>query len=612
MFTEMGVLVGTPEYMSPEQAEMTGRNVDTRTDVYSLGLILYELLVGAMPFDTRELRRAGFAEILRRIREDDPPRPSTRLRTLGDVSAVSARNRKTETEILARQLQGDLDWITLKALEKDQTRRYGSASDLAAEIGRHLRDEPVLASPPGVAYRARKFVRRHRAGVRVVAGLMLLLLAFAITMAVQARRIARERDRANREAEISRRVEDFLTGLFQVVDPKQALGNSITAREILDKGAKKIDTELRAQPEIQAHLMHTMGVVYGNMGLYSQAQPLLERALETRRRVLGPEHRDTLNSIAALAGLYRLQGRGQEAEKLLRAELPVLERTLGPDDIDVFRARTTLATTLLGLSRYAEAAKLLEETLPRERQALGPENEVTLASTQRLAMVYSSQGRVTEAVKLSREVVAARRRVLGPENPDTLVSMSTLSIQLIRDKQYQEAEQLTREVLAIRRRVLGPEHPDTLASMYVLGELFMGEGHYQEAERLFREVLETERRVLGTEHLNTLQSLGDLGWAYMKEHRYADAEREYREALSIALRVLPHDHSVTAELFYNLGCSAAVRGSRQEALTDLRQAVDHGYRRLAEMAGDDDLKSLHGDPRFNAMLEEVRRRAAEK
>ncbi|HMC60946.1 MAG TPA: serine/threonine-protein kinase, partial [Candidatus Solibacter sp.] len=202
MFTEMGMLVGTPEYMSPEQAELTGRNVDTRTDVYSLGLILYELLVGALPFDSRELRRAGFAEILRRIREEDPPRPSTRLRTLGDSLAESARNRKTEPGVLARQLQVDLDWIAMKALEKDQTRRYGSPSDLAAEIGRYLRDEPVLASPPSVAYRAGKFARRHRAGVGVAAGVFLLLLGFAITMTVQARRIARERDRANREAEV--------------------------------------------------------------------------------------------------------------------------------------------------------------------------------------------------------------------------------------------------------------------------------------------------------------------------------------------------------------------------------------------------------------------------
>jgi eukaryotic-like serine/threonine-protein kinase len=299
------MLVGTPEYMSPEQAEMTGHNVDTRTDVYSLGLILYELLVGALPFDTRELRKAGFAEILRRIREEDPPRPSTRFHTLPNGSAEAARNRKTEPGVLARQLQVDLDWIAMKALEKDQTRRYGSPSDLAAEIGRYLRDEPVLASPPSVVYRAGKFARRHRAGVGVAAGVLLLLLGVAITTTLQAQRIARERDRANREAEVSRQVQDFLTGLFQVSSPSEARGSTITAREILDKGAKRIETELSAQPEVQAQLMHTIGGVYRGLGLFGDAETLVERALETRRRVLGPEHRDTLRSIHLLAGLYR-------------------------------------------------------------------------------------------------------------------------------------------------------------------------------------------------------------------------------------------------------------------------------------------------------------------
>jgi non-specific serine/threonine protein kinase/serine/threonine-protein kinase len=612
MFTEMGMLVGTPEYMSPEQAEMTGHNVDTRTDVYSLGLILYELLVGALPFDSKELRKAGFAEILRRIREEDPPRPSTRFRTLGDGLAASARNRKTEPGMLTRQLQVDLDWISMKALEKDQTRRYGSPSDLAAEIGRYLRDEPVLASPPSVAYRAGKFVRRHRTGVGVAAGVLLLLLGFAITMTVQARRIARERDRANREAEVSRRVRDFLTGLFQVSAPSEARGNSITAREILDKGAKQIDTELSTQPEIQAQLMATMGNVYRGLGLFGQAQPLLERAAETRRRVLGPEHRDTLQSIATLADLYINQGRFNEAERLLRPGLEVLQRTLGSDDIDTFRSINILSVLLFDLTRYSEETKLLEEALPRERRALGPENEVTLTSTLGLASVFRAQGRVNEAVKLSREVVAARRRTLGPEHPRTLFSMGVLGDELMAAKQYQEAEHLFREVLEIERRVLGPEHPDTLIIMYNLGQLLMYERHYPEAENLFRQVLEIQRRVLGPEHLNTLHSLGDLAWAYLEEHRYADADRTNREALSIARRVLPHNHTYTAEVIYNLACSAAERGKRQDALAGLRLAIDHGYRRPAEMAGDESLKSLHGDPRFTAMLEEVRSRAAAK
>ena len=196
MFTELGVLIGTPEYMSPEQAELTGEDVDTRTDVYSLGVILYELLVGALPFDSKDLRSGGYEGIRKKIREEEPHKPSKRLSTLGDKSTESATCRRVDLPTLQRQLRGDLDWITMRALEKDRSRRYGSPMEFAADIERYLKHEPVLASPPSAIYRTRKFVRRHRAGVAVVATGLLVLVAFAATMTVQARRIALERDRA--------------------------------------------------------------------------------------------------------------------------------------------------------------------------------------------------------------------------------------------------------------------------------------------------------------------------------------------------------------------------------------------------------------------------------
>jgi non-specific serine/threonine protein kinase/serine/threonine-protein kinase len=564
MFTEMGVLVGTPEYMSPEQAELTGRNVDTRTDVYSLGLILYEMLVGAMPFDSKQLRRAGFAEILRRIREEDPPRPSTRFRTLGDGLSASARNRKTEPGVLARQLQGDLDWIAMKALEKDQTRRYGSPSDLAAEIGRYLRDEPVLASPPSVAYRAGKFVRRHRAGVGFAAGVLLLLLGFAITMTVQARRIAQE-------AEVSRRVQDFLTGLFQVADPSQARGNSITAREILDKGAKKIDTELGTQPVIQAQLMHTMGNVYSSLGLFPQAQGLLERAVETRRRVLGPEHRDTLSSIAGLALLYKRQARYADAERLLRETLPVARRTLGPEHKQTLSVMYGLAGVFLDWGHFQEAEKLFREGLEISLRVLGPDDQLTIANRYGLGWTYEGEHRYAEADGLLREALAAYRRVLGPVDPQTLIAVDHMARHLWAVKRYPEAESLMHELVEARVRVLGPEHPDTLWAE------------------------------------------NNLGIAYMEQqHRYAEADRVFRGTLTTARRVVGENHDLTGALIFNLACLAALQGHRSEALATLRQAVDHGFLRTDEVANEEDLKSLHGDPRFEAILADVKRLAAAK
>ena len=232
-----------------------------------------------LPFDRKELRQAGLAEIQRIIREKEPPRPSTRITQLGPASTEAATNRHTEPHRLVGELRGDLDWITMRALEKDRTRRYETANALATDVRRHLRNEPVSAGPPGTTYRARKFVLRHRFGVGAAVTLVLLLAAFGVAMGLQARRIVLERDRAER-------VSDFLVELFKVSDPSEARGNSITAREVLDRGAARIDKELQAEPESRAFLMASMGNVYLSLGLYRDARPLLAQALEVRRGVL--------------------------------------------------------------------------------------------------------------------------------------------------------------------------------------------------------------------------------------------------------------------------------------------------------------------------------------
>jgi non-specific serine/threonine protein kinase/serine/threonine-protein kinase len=621
LFTQIGVLVGTPEYMSPEQTELTAQNIDTRTDVYSLGLILYELLVGALPFDAHELRRAGFDEILRRIRDEEPPRPSAKVRTLGEASATCARNRNTEPRTLARQLEGDLDLIVIKTLEKDRTRRYGSPSDLAADIARYLHDEPVLASQPSVAYRARKFVRRHRSGVGVAAGVLLLLIGFAVTMTAQAQRVARERDRANQEADVSRQVTDLLTGLFRVVDPSEAHGNQVTAREILDRGARQIDIELRAQPEIQARLMHTMGVVYTNLGLYRQAQELLERAVETERRTLGPEHRDTLSATNSLGLLYVRRDRWSDAEAMFRNTLSISRRVFGPDHRQTASTMTLLAEVLMRQQRAAyrenvgspmyvpEAEELYRKAMDISLRVVGPEHLETLTNRAGLGTLFAFQNRHVEAERELRETLSIARRVLGQEDAFTLNVTGLLSQALLSAERYPEAESVAREFVAGRVKVLGLEHPLTLVAQTLLARDLLYQKRYKEVEQLSQETLEIQRRVQ-PESKNTFDTWFNLFASYKGQHRYAEADKQLREMLTITRRVFGENDDYTNHVIENFGVIAALRGRRDEAFLFLKQAVDHGFRTYEGIANDEDLNSLHGDPRFDELLAEVRRRVA--
>src|SRR3984885_156087 len=291
MFTRLGSVIGTLGYMSPEQAGSGGEDIDTRSDVYSLGVVFYELLVGALPI---EFAKLAYDEMLRRLRETDAPKPSTRVRTLGQTSLTNAQNRGVDAVALTRQLRGDADAIALKALEKDRKRRYASPADLAADIGRYLRHEPVTAHAPSLPYRARKYVRRHTLGVGLVAAVVLLLARLSIAQTIELRRIRQERDRADR-------ITEFMTNMFKVSDPSHSRGNDVRVREILDKASSQVLSGLDKDPLDQARLMGGVGDVYRNLGLYPQAESLLRRALASQTRLLGDKNEDTLKSMSSLA-----------------------------------------------------------------------------------------------------------------------------------------------------------------------------------------------------------------------------------------------------------------------------------------------------------------------
>jgi non-specific serine/threonine protein kinase/serine/threonine-protein kinase len=489
LYTELGVMIGTPEYMSPEQAEMGGLDIDTRTDVYALGVMLYELLTGVLPFDREELRRVGFMEIQRTIREKEPLRPSTRVTHLGPASTEAAHRRHTEPARLAGELRGDLDWITMRALEKDRTRRYDTVIGLANDVRRHMKNEPVVASPPSTTYRVKKFVRRHRFGVAAAATVGVLLIGFAATMAVQAQRIARERDRANREAETAKQVSAFLVGLFKVPNPSESRGNAFTAREVLDKGAMKVEKDLSARPEIQSRLANTMANSYAGLGLYNQAQHMYEQAVDSERRSHGRNSVEALNALANLCGNLVQQEKVAEAEAACREAVDGLRRLGGPDQDETISVVGQLAILLYVQGKVAEAEPLFRQVAESRRRQFGRGHARTLSAVNNLAAALHTEGKLVEAERTYRELVDESRASLGANHPYTIVFLCNLSELLEEQGKAAEAAPYAREALANARKVLPPTHKDLGTALVQVGSVVSDQGRYAEAESYLREAV---------------------------------------------------------------------------------------------------------------------------
>jgi len=541
----------TPEYASPEQVR--GDQVTTSTDVYALGVLLYELLAGKRPF---QLDTTNPLEMVRIICEQEPELPSV----------ASARNPELAAPDAARTVRGDLDNIVLMAMRKEPARRYVSVSALAGDIKAHLTGYPVHARTDTWKYRSGKFVRRHKTAAAVAVVVTLALVGFSIGMGLLAKRATRERLAAQRQSQ-------FLKGIFEAATPDRTHGQQITPRDLLDEGAKRVDRELADDPELQGALFDTIGDAYSTLGLYDQAEIVLERAYALRSKTLGDENTDVADTLFKLATSIRLQGKYAKAEPLFRQSLAIRERNLGRHNTTVAESLSALGECLYLENRDADAEPVL-------RKALALDHELNHDSFSRnyLALLLKRKGNYPEALQLQREEVDYERQHIGADTSDYALALHNLGGALIDAGDLADAEITERQAIELQRRVFGDNHPNLAYPLNKLGVLLLDKGDWQAAEPLLREALEIRRKSIGERSAQFGVSLGSWGRLLQQKGDYEQAEKTLKQALETITKANgPVDWSA-AIVTANLGTLEFDRKDYAGAERYARQALEIAHK----------------------------------
>jgi serine/threonine protein kinase/tetratricopeptide (TPR) repeat protein len=624
LFTAFRQLIGTPQYMSPEQADSDGVDVDTRTDIYSLGVLLYELLVGTTPHDARALRSAAVDAMRRMICEQDPAKPSTRLSALGETLTTVANNRGTDARRLGQQLHGELDWIAMRALEKERSRRYDTAAAMADDLGRYLAGEAVLAGPTSAVYRLRKLVRRHRVavGVTAVLGVSLLLgivgTTIGLVLETHQRRFAEQRkaeaDQARADADQARAIAEsegdraqaevnFLTDVLDrakpVYMPDKAVRDQIINR-MIEPVIANLGERFTGHPRAEMEVRFEIGELYEALGRIDLAVPLLRTAFELSSAILGPDADETLNGEFEYAHALQIARKPIDAEPLARAALDGVQRAHGPDDERTARASLGYAQILVDLNRLPEAIPLARQAYDRDCRTLGHDSAFTLDAADMLADFLLRAGRNPEAEPIAADAYSRARQTTGDEGPITRSSAILDAQALLLLPRYADAEPMLAKVCEQNARILGDDHPYTLATGNLHASAYLLLGRNDQALALFRQTLDRCQRTLGEDHATTLAAARGCALALIKLRRYTEAEPLARQTADRSRRLLGDDRDATLQAvltealaLHGLGRNSDAEPLAREALDRSRQSVGDAHP-LTWAAMATDAQILHG------------------